>query len=817
MEVVKPLIVKDGSSEHQILQVTLTANLETRLGHVRYASIDSKGEETTLHATCAVTFEDGAVWLADWASTAYLIHGRIDTLEERLTKGKADRISRGLAYKMFAALVKYDKPFQGMEIVTLDSSNFEATSLVNFQTTDEDGSFFCSPFWIDSLAHLSGFVLNGSGAVDSMKYVYISHGWKSLRFGRPLNKTTIYRSYVKMQPAPDNVMVGDVFILEEDTIIGVVGGLKFQRIPRTMLNRLLPSDTSVRMNNTADPQTKTPSAHLPVTIANDGPHKPSSPQAIPSKKDTQPQPDLFANALNIISQETDLAKSELLDECLFADLGVDSLLSLQITGKMREEFDLDIPGTVFLDHPTIADFRAFLSQSTSGLSSSISTSPSSTSFNSDDDDSDDGNSDSSVSSCQTPESNISQAPIGTASVVVKMFRETISEQMGVGLEEITGSNDLLSLGMDSLMTLVILGILREQTGLDLPSDLFLQHPSIDAIQEFLKSTTGLDEPQQQKNPKSSHPTEKKNRGIAITPPTPPLEYKAQSILVQGKPKDAAKILFLIPDGSGSATSYANMHTIDPRIAVYALNSPFMTTPKAFTCGIPGIASLYIAEVRRRQPQGPYYLGGWSAGGVIAYEMVRQLLSLGHTVESLILLDSPCPIALEPLPARLHHFFAEIGLLGSSGQDSIPDWLLPHFESSIKALAEYEPEPLINIKGKGSGAPPKTLAIWARYGVCRFPDDPRPKPSETKGEEEDPRSMKWLLENRTDFGANGWDELLGEGRMEMEVLDGNHFSVMQEGGRHVSFPSFLFLNVFMITDLMEFQMRKLATIIRDFLL
>ncbi|KAL8939701.1 MAG: hypothetical protein Q9216_003215 [Gyalolechia sp. 2 TL-2023] len=779
MEVVKPLIVKERSSEPQILQITITASLETSMGHLRYVSIDSQGKETMLHATCIVTFEDGASWLSDWAPTAYLIQGRIDTLEKRLTDGKADRISRGLAYKMFAALVQYDRRYQGMENVTLDSSNFEATSRVNFQTKDEDGSFFCSPFWIDSLAHLSGFVLNGSDAVDSKKYVYISHGWKSLRFGRPLSSTTIYRSYVKMQPSPNNVMVGDVFILEDSTIIGVVGGLKFQRVPRAMLDTLLPSESPIAKASTTGHQAIPPSTGSPVAKAKDGPYAPSQLRATPPKKDTPPQSDLFAKALDIISHETDLPLSELLDDCLFADLGVDSLLSLQITGKMREAFDVDVPSTVFIDHPTIGDLQSYLSHTGLGVSSST---PSSSLSSPDEeqDGYDDGTSDSSISSFQAVKLTVSHTPMENSSAIMKSFRTTIAEQMGVEVEEIVGSNDLLSLGLDSLMTIVILGILREQTGLDLPSDLFLQHPSIDAIQNFLGSTTP--EPPR-KNGKSSQVGKKKQ--LITTPPTPPAQ--AVSILIQGRPKNAAKVLYLMPDGSGSATSYASIPDIDRRITVYALNSPFMTIPAAFTNGIAGIASLYIAEIRRRQPHGPYHLGGWSAGGVVAYEMTLQLLSMGESVESLILLDSPCPIRLEPLPSRLHHFFADIGLLGGEGQE-IPPWLLPHFEASIKALAEYEPGSI-----KDEALAPRVLAIWARHGVCRYPDDPRPPAS--LPHEEDPKSMTWLLENRTDFGFNEWDALVGAEAIETTSLEGNHFTLMKE-------PE---------------QMARLATMIRDFLL
>lgn len=105
MEVSKPLIVREQSKGDQILQVTIAADFNMHIAHVRYASINSQGSETLLHATCLVMFESRDAWMADWASTAYLIHGRIEKLNERLTSDKADRISRGLAYKMFSVLV----------------------------------------------------------------------------------------------------------------------------------------------------------------------------------------------------------------------------------------------------------------------------------------------------------------------------------------------------------------------------------------------------------------------------------------------------------------------------------------------------------------------------------------------------------------------------------------------------------------------------------------------------------------------------------------------------------------------------------------
>ena len=57
-----------------------------------------------------------------------------------------------------------------------------------------------------------------------------------------------------------------------------------------------------------------------------------------------------------------------------------------------------------------------------------------------------------------------------------------------------------------------------------------------------------------------------------------------------------------------------------------------------------MASDYLAEVRRVQPEGPYLLGGFSGGGLTAYEMARQLLAAGEEVALLALLATRLPRA-----------------------------------------------------------------------------------------------------------------------------------------------------------------------------
>ena len=55
-----------------------------------------------------------------------------------------------------------------------------------------------------------------------------------------------------------------------------------------------------------------------------------------------------------------------------------------------------------------------------------------------------------------------------------------------------------------------------------------------------------------------------------------------------------------------------------------------------------MASSYLELIRKVQPDGPYLLGGWSLGGVVAFEMARQLRDAGEDVPLFIAIDSEAP-------------------------------------------------------------------------------------------------------------------------------------------------------------------------------
>lgn len=286
--------------------------------------------------------------------------------------GTANRFSNKMAYLLFANnLVDYADKYRGMQSVILHE--LEATADVTLSTEKSSGTWTVPPYFIDSVAHLAGFVMNVSDAIDTNANFCVTPGWQSMRFARPLVAGAKYRSYVKMIPTAEDptVYLGDVYVLQDEAIVGLVGGIQFRRYPRILLNRFFSAPQAGAA--TTATTTAAPTSQLQAEAA-----APSKPTATVAEVSSSPEPDsntpassaplakaensdgVAAKALALIAKEAALELSDLQDDATFANLGVDSLMSLVIAEKFREELNVTVSGGLFLEYPTIGDLRSWL-------------------------------------------------------------------------------------------------------------------------------------------------------------------------------------------------------------------------------------------------------------------------------------------------------------------------------------------------------------------------------------------------------------------------------------------------------------------------
>jgi amino acid adenylation domain-containing protein len=116
-----------------------------------------------------------------------------------------------------------------------------------------------------------------------------------------------------------------------------------------------------------------------------------------------------------------------------------------------------------------------------------------------------------------------------------------------------------------------------------------------------------------------------------------------SSLVEIQPKGSKPPMFFIHGvGGGMFWGYTNLsHHLGNDQPVYALKSRGMDGAEEFGT-IEEMASHYLADIRRVQPHGPYYLGGYCFGGNVAFEMAQQLKANGEEVAFVGLINSNPP-------------------------------------------------------------------------------------------------------------------------------------------------------------------------------
>ncbi|KAH8810943.1 putative polyketide synthase [Xylogone sp. PMI_703] len=392
--VTKGLVAQKNTKTPQLIRVTATT-ADVRSGvNLTWQTVDNDGDPSEPFATANLLYSDTSEWLSSWTPIAHLIHSRVEALERLVVEGKANRFSHNMAYTLFASnLVDYSEKYRGMQSVVIhELEGFADVQL----TTKESGVWTIPPYFIDSVAHLAGFIMNCSDAIDTKNNYCVTPGWKSMRFAKPLVPGARYLSYVKMIPTTEDpaVYFGDVYIMQDDIIMGMVGGIQFCRYPRILLSRFFsPPETMAAMegkpkapaSRTLTPAPAAPKVTIPKqepvlprddleTGVKDGQSKPppaitpkgSQPSAAdivaPSVEAAAASGSITAKALILIANEAGLEISDLEDDASFANLGVDSLMSLVITEKFRTALDVKVGSSLFLDYPTIGDLRKWLEE-----------------------------------------------------------------------------------------------------------------------------------------------------------------------------------------------------------------------------------------------------------------------------------------------------------------------------------------------------------------------------------------------------------------------------------------------------------------------
>ena len=200
----------------------------------------------------------------------------------------------------------------------------------------------------------------------------------------------------------------------------------------------------------------------------------------------------------------------------------------------------------------------------------------------------------------------------TESLLAEVWREAL------GVPEVGRTDDFYDLGGHSLLAVRLFSDIEERTGCRLPVSLFTQELTIAAMAESLERETAI---------------------------------AGTDFLVSIRPEGSRPPLFLVHGGGGHVFVYrwlAPLLDEDQPVFGFALKG---LRRAAVPRTVEEMAECYLEDLEVLWPEGPCVLGGYSFGGVVAWEMARRLRARGRDVPLLVLLEAT-PELFQALPARV---------------------------------------------------------------------------------------------------------------------------------------------------------------------
>lgn len=176
----------------------------------------------------------------------------------------------------------------------------------------------------------------------------------------------------------------------------------------------------------------------------------------------------------------------------------------------------------------------------------------------------------------------------------------------LGSETLGVEDDFFQSGGNSLLAVRFLVALEKASGLNVSLRTFVANPTVARLAEALHREELLDE---------------------------------EPLVVVLKEGDG-RPPFWIMHPVGGHVVFANQMADhwNPGHALYGIQAPGLDGRRPPIDSMQAAAALYLELIKEKQPDGPYFLGGPSLGGLIAYEIAQQMRKQGETVGMLALLD-----------------------------------------------------------------------------------------------------------------------------------------------------------------------------------
>ncbi|RJS20854.1 hypothetical protein DRW03_19465 [Corallococcus sp. H22C18031201] len=239
----------------------------------------------------------------------------------------------------------------------------------------------------------------------------------------------------------------------------------------------------------------------------------------------------------------------------------------------------------------------------------------------------------SVEARPAPKPTHESAPAATS--VIAQLQRMLSELLK--RDSLDVDRPMVEYGLDSFLSTTFMRAVQRHYGAAVALTAPLAHPTLRALATHLSALVG------------SAPAP----SLALPPIRPAPEASRASgrspcpELLSVNPRGTATPSFWFHGAPGLAQLYYRLsESLGPDYPFYALQARGVDGRSAPITTLPGMISHYLDAIREVQPHGPYVLGGYSFGGLLAFEAAQQLKARGHEVRHLVMFDTYPPEMLD---------------------------------------------------------------------------------------------------------------------------------------------------------------------------
>jgi amino acid adenylation domain-containing protein len=215
--------------------------------------------------------------------------------------------------------------------------------------------------------------------------------------------------------------------------------------------------------------------------------------------------------------------------------------------------------------------------------------------------------------------------------------------------------------------------------------------------------------------------------------------------------------------------------LDAEIPVYALPGPL--NDKDEITSLDDVVTRLVRMMTEVQPQGPYRVAGWSAGGIFAYAVAERLVRTGRAVEFVGLLDALHPSRVPPPDTPRERQFAVLDLLA---RDTGTTPATPEALQALREDTEGMDLPAFIAACKTRGLLPETVTVDRAEQVdSRIALLKRSHAEFVPG----PLPVSVHIFSSDDAGDNprrGWEDLPGGAPFRVERVPGTHHTMWKKG-------------------------------------